>query len=153
MARDTLFGHASLLVQKSSQSFHSGPEPTVGNVAVNINCVARRLSSWRAGLSGIRHRYRTRRVSSGLGIGWRAQSNRRTDGFSNHAVAPTGGSGTYSGAQGESGCVLMLSLGHDTRAEFRYLLAIFRLFTCALGRSRTCGQKIRSLLLTCYIYE
>jgi len=38
VARDTLFGHASLLVQKSSQSFHSGPEPTVGNVAVNINC-------------------------------------------------------------------------------------------------------------------
>ena len=50
-------------------------------------------------------------------------------------------------------CVLMVSLGGDTQALPAYLAGCFRLFTGALGRNRTCGQKIRSLLLYPLSYE
>ena len=42
-------------------------------------------------------------------------------------------------------CVSIVSLGYDTGTLPAYLPGCFRLFTCALGRNRTCGQKIRSL--------
>ena len=50
-------------------------------------------------------------------------------------------------------CVLMVSLGGDTQALPAYIAVCLRVFACALGRSRTCGQKIRSLLLYPLSYE